>query len=103
MKEITVQELKQKLDNQEDFQFIDVREPHEAEISHIGAKLIPMGEIMDHIEEISRSKPVIVHCRSGQRSGVVVQALEKQGFTNVMNLKGGILAWGNEIDPTLPK
>lgn len=103
MKEVTVQELKQKLDNNEDFQLIDVREPHEAEIAQIGGKLIPMGEVMDHLDEISRTKPVIIHCRSGARSGAIVQALEKQGYTNLYNLKGGILAWANEIDPSVPK
>jgi adenylyltransferase/sulfurtransferase len=102
MKEITVQELKQMRDKQEDHQLIDVREPHEAEIAEIGGELIPMGEVMDHIDRISKDKPVIIHCRSGARSGSIVQALEKQhGFTNLYNLKGGILAWSKEIDPSV--
>jgi len=104
MKEITVQELKSKMDNKEDFQFIDVREPHEAEIATIGAELIPMGEILGQVSRISRTKPVIIHCRSGARSGTIVQALEAQhGFTNLYNLKGGILAWAREIDPAVPQ
>lgn len=104
MKEITVQELKAKMDAKEDFQFIDVREPHEAEIAEIGAQLIPMGEILGKTELISRDKPVIIHCRSGARSGTIVQALETQhGFNNLYNLKGGILAWAREIDSSVPQ
>lgn len=104
MKEITVQELKAKIDAKEDFQFIDVREPHEVEIAQIGAELIPMGEILGQVDKISRDKPVIIHCRSGARSGTIVRALETQfGFNNLYNLKGGILAWSREIDPAVPQ
>lgn len=104
MKEITVQELKAKMDSKEDFQFIDVREPHEVDIATIGAELIPMGEILGKTDRISRDKPVIIHCRSGARSGTIVQALETQhGFNNLYNLKGGILAWSREIDPSVPQ
>jgi adenylyltransferase/sulfurtransferase len=104
MKEITVKELKEMKDNKEDFQLIDVREPHEVEIAQIGGELIPMGEVMNNLDKISRDKKVVVHCRSGARSGAVVQALEReQGFTNLYNLKGGILAWANEIDPSVTK
>lgn len=103
MKEITVQELKSKIDAKEDFQFIDVREPHEVEIAEIGAELIPMGEILSQVEKISRDKVVVIHCRSGARSGTIVQALEAQhGFKNLYNLKGGILAWAREIDSSVP-
>jgi adenylyltransferase/sulfurtransferase len=102
MKEITVQELKKMRDTNEAHQLIDVREPHEAEIAEIGGQLIPMGQIMEHIAEIAKDKPVIIHCRSGARSGSVVNALEKQfGFENLYNLKGGILAWAKEIDPSV--
>lgn len=102
MKEVTVQELKRMRDNNEAHQLIDVREPHEAEIAAIDGQLIPMGEILQHVDEIAKDKPVIIHCRSGARSASVVQALEKQhGFTNLYNLKGGILAWAREIDPSL--
>ena len=104
MKEITVQELKAKIDAKEDFQFIDVREPHEAEIATLGALLIPMGEILGKADQIDRENPVIIHCRSGARSGTIVQALEAQhGFKNLYNLKGGILAWSREIDPSIPQ
>ncbi len=102
MKEVTVQELKRMRDNNESFQLIDVREPHEADIASIDAILIPMGEIVSQPEKIAKDKPVIIHCRSGARSATVINALEKQyGFTNLFNLKGGILAWAKEIDPTV--
>ncbi|MBI3509793.1 MAG: rhodanese-like domain-containing protein [Bacteroidetes bacterium] len=102
MKEISVSELKKMRDNNEAFQLIDVREPHEVEIAEIGGELIPMGEILSQTEKISRDKPVIIHCRSGARSGTIIHALEKQfGFTNLYNLKGGILAWSKEIDSSV--
>lgn len=104
MKEVTVQELKRMRDNHEAHQLIDVREQHEADIATIGGELIPMGTILAHVDEIAKDKPVIIHCRSGARSASVVNALETQhGFTNLYNLKGGILAWGREIDPTVPQ
>jgi adenylyltransferase/sulfurtransferase len=104
MKTITVKELKEKIDNNEDIQIIDVREPHEYEIANIGAELIPMGEVMDNIDKISKTKQVIIHCRSGARSGAIVQALESEmGFNNLYNLTGGILAYADEIDPSLEK
>ncbi|HTF04875.1 MAG TPA: rhodanese-like domain-containing protein [Bacteroidia bacterium] len=103
MKEITVQELKAKMDSNEDFQLVDVREPHEAEIASIGGELMPMGVVLGMADKISRDKPVIIHCRSGARSGTIVMAFEKQhGYTNLYNLKGGILAWAREIDPNIP-
>jgi sulfur-carrier protein adenylyltransferase/sulfurtransferase len=99
MKEVTVQELKRMRDNNEPHQLIDVREPHEADIATIGAELIPMGQIVNEADKIAKDKPVIIHCRSGARSATVIMALEKQyGFTNLFNLKGGILAWAKEID-----
>jgi adenylyltransferase/sulfurtransferase len=71
-------------------------------MSNLKGELIPMGKVMDHVDMISRDKPVIVHCRSGARSGAIVNELEKKfGFTNLYNLKGGILAYAKEIDPTL--
>ncbi|MCS6934955.1 MAG: rhodanese-like domain-containing protein [Chitinophagales bacterium] len=104
MKEKTVEELKQMMDTGEDFQLIDVREPHEYEICHLNGLLIPMGDIPDNIDKIARDKPVIIHCRSGARSGRVCQFLEENyGFTNLYNLQGGILAWADKIDNTLPK
>ncbi len=102
MKEVTVSELKQMRDDNIDFQLIDVREEHEYEIANLGGELIPMGEAMNRVEEISKTKPVVIHCRSGARSAAVIQQLEKtHGFTNLSNLKGGILAYAKEIDPSL--
>jgi rhodanese-related sulfurtransferase len=104
MKEVTVLELKKMMDAHEDFQLIDVREEYEADIAAIGGKLIPMATVMQHIDEIAKDKKVIVHCRSGKRSATVIQALEQQhGFTNLYNLKGGILAYADEVDPSLAK
>jgi rhodanese-related sulfurtransferase len=98
MKEISAGELKQLLDSKADFQLIDVREEHEFEEANLNGKLIPMGEIMDHLDEVARDKQVVVHCRSGKRSATVIGALESQhGFTNLYNLKGGILAYIEEF------
>ncbi len=92
------------LDNKEDFQLIDVREEHEFEICNLKGELIPMGEIPDNVQKISKDKPVIIHCRSGARSGNVIQYLESNfGYTNLYNLQGGILAWADEIDNSMPK
>ncbi|HTL81814.1 MAG TPA: rhodanese-like domain-containing protein [Bacteroidia bacterium] len=102
MKEMTVTELKRMRDNNEAFQLIDVREPHEVEIAEIGGELIPMGEVLANADKIRKDVPVIVHCRSGARSATIIMALEKQfGFTNLYNLKGGILAWAKEIDHSM--
>jgi rhodanese-related sulfurtransferase len=101
MKEISVQELKEKLDKGEDFQLIDVRESFEYETSNIGGELIPMGGIIIEADKIDKNKPVVVMCRSGKRSAAAIMQLEQHGYTNLSNLKGGILAWQAEIDPTL--
>lgn len=104
MKEINVSELKKLIDNKADFQLIDVREPHENDIATLHGELIPMGTIPNHVDKISRDKQVVVHCRSGKRSGDVIAWLEQNhGFDNLYNLKGGILAWSDEIDPSVPK
>ena len=103
MQEKTVTELKEMLDNKVDFQLIDVREPHEFDIANLGGTLIPMGDVPDHIEEIAKDKPVVIHCRSGARSGRIIEYLESQGFDNLYNLKGGILAWADQIDTSMPK
>ena len=101
MQEITVQELKSMMDTHEDFQLIDVREEHEFEICQIGGLLLPMGEVSDHLDKIRKDTKVVVHCRSGKRSATVIHMLEESGFKNLYNLKGGILAWAQEIDPSL--
>lgn len=98
MKEISAQELKQLIDHKADFQLIDVREEYEFDEANINGQLIPMGEVMDNVDKISREKQVVVHCRSGKRSATVINALESQhGFTNLYNLTGGILAYIDEI------
>ncbi len=103
MREITVQELKKLKDAGADFQLIDVREPHEFDICNLDGELIPMAEIPGSTDKISRDKQVIIHCRSGKRSGEMVLWLEKnEGYENLYNLKGGVLAWAKEIDPTMP-
>lgn len=103
MKEVTVQELKEMMDSKADFQLIDVREPHEYDICNLEGELIPMSDIPNNVDKISRDKKVVIHCRSGKRSGDMLLWLEKNhGFTNLYNLKGGVLAWAKEIDPEFP-
>lgn len=103
MKEVTVQELKKLMDSKADFQLIDVREPHEYDICNLDGELIPMSDIPNNVDRISKDKQVVIHCRSGKRSGDMLLWLEKNhGFTNLYNLKGGILAWAKEIDPEFP-
>lgn len=104
MKEVSVQELKQMFDTQEDFQLIDVRETYEAEICTLGGELIPVATILDNTERVSKIKTVVIHCRSGQRSKTAIMNLEEKfGFKNLFNLKGGILAYATEIDHSLVK
>lgn len=94
VKEITVQELKTLMDEKKDFQLIDVREEFEYEVANIGATLIPLGNIILEADKIDKDKLVVIHCRSGARSAAAIMQLEQQfGFTNLVNLKGGILAW----------
>ena len=103
MKEISVQDLKQKIDNKEDFQLIDVRETFEFETSDIGGLNIPLGGILIETEKIATDKPVIINCRSGKRSAAAVMQLEQlHGFDNLYNLQGGILAWQEAFDPNMP-
>jgi adenylyltransferase/sulfurtransferase len=101
---MSVQELKRKMDARDAFELIDVREPFEFEIARIdGAKLIPLGEIPEHANELDREQTLIVHCHSGRRSAQAVRLLKQHGFINVYNLEGGIDAWSNFIDPSVPK
>jgi rhodanese-related sulfurtransferase len=101
MKEITVEELKRMKENGEDFQLIDVREDFEYQMSNLDGENIPLGGVLIETEKISKDKPVVVMCRSGKRSAMAIMQLEQQGFTNLYNLQGGILAWASEIDPTI--
>jgi adenylyltransferase/sulfurtransferase len=101
---MSVQELKRKIDAGESFQLIDVRETFEHEIARIdGAKLIPLREVANRADELQRDEPIIVHCHSGQRSAAAVRLLRERGFKNLYNLEGGIDAWSEEIDPSVPK
>ena len=104
MAEMSPLELKRKMDAGEPLQLIDVREPFEYEIARIeGSKLIPLGEIADRLDELERGQPMIVHCHSGKRSAQAVQLLQQRGFTKIYNLEGGIDAWSDQIDPSVPK
>ena len=103
--QITVEELKRKLDRKEDIFVLDVREPHEYPIANLGAPLIPVGDVERRLGELTDHKDdeVIVHCRSGARSQKAAVVLKNAGFTHVSNLTGGILAWADKIDPTMAK
>ena len=103
--QITVEELKRKLDAKEDVFVLDVREPHEYPIANLGAPLIPLGEVEKRLGELAAQKEreVVVHCRSGARSQKAAVILKNAGFKNVENLAGGILAWADKIDPSMPK
>ena len=104
IKEITVAELKAIKENGEVFQLIDVREEYECEICSIGGEHIPLGDIPNSIDKISRDKKVVLHCRSGSRSTNTIKWLEKNHhFDNLYNLKGGIMAWAEEIDHSMAK
>lgn len=102
VEEITVRELKELLDKNRSLLLLDVREPFEKELVDIGGELIPLGELEGRVDEISKDKPVVIYCRSGARSAEACRTLMSAGFTDVRNLKGGILAWAEEIDPSLP-
>lgn len=104
--DISVLELKERLDKNEDLQIVDVREPHEWDIGNLGpqgARLIPLGELANRVGDIDPDREVVVYCRSGARSGRAAEYLRGQGFHHVRNLEGGILAWSDEIDPSIPK
>ncbi len=103
--QMSVQTLKKKLDAKENIFVLDVREPHEVPIASIGAPLIPVGSLAERVGEIASHKndEVIIHCRSGARSQKAALILKEAGFTNVSNLAGGILAWADNIDPSMPK
>jgi adenylyltransferase/sulfurtransferase len=103
--QVSVQELKRRLDAREDVFVLDVREPHEVKIVNIGAPLIPLGDLPKRLHELAAEKDrtIVVHCKSGGRSQKAAQFLKSAGFPHVENLAGGILAWADKIDPTLPK
>ena len=101
--EITVEELKKKMDAKEDFLLIDVREQREKNISDIGGTLIPVNSIPMRFNELDKEKEIIIYCRTGARSGWATNFLLSAGFTNVKNLVGGIYAWSDKIDKSVKK
>jgi len=105
MEEITAIELKQRLDQGDDIQIIDVREPHEYEIGQIpNSKLIPLGQVLNRMNEIDPDRETVVHCKMGGRSAKAIDALNRSGFPGkLVNLAGGITAWSNDVDPSVPK
>jgi adenylyltransferase/sulfurtransferase len=101
--EIQVEELKRRLDQGENIFVLDVREPHEYQISNIGGYLIPLGDLPKRVNELDTSREIVAHCRSGVRSAKAVNFLQQAGFKKVTNLAGGILAWADRVDPKVPK
>ncbi len=105
MEEITATELKQRLDNGDDIQIIDVRENDEVAIARIpNAKHIPLAQVLNRMDEIDPNRETVVHCKMGGRSARAIEALQRSGFQGkLINLKGGIIGWSNEVDPSVPK
>jgi adenylyltransferase/sulfurtransferase len=105
MPQITATELKQRLDNGDDLQIIDVREANELDIAKIPNTIhIPLGQILNRMSEIDPNRETVVHCKMGGRSARAIAALKQAGFSgNLVNLSGGITAWSNEVDPSVPK
>jgi len=105
MEEITPTELKQRLDNGDDIQIVDVREDNEVAIGRLPNSIhIPVGQILNRMSEIDPSRETVVHCKMGGRSARAIEALKHSGFMGkLINLKGGILRWSDEVDPSVPK
>ena len=103
IQEITATELKARQDRGEKLFILDVREPHEYQICNLNGKLIPLGELPRRVNELDSSVEMVVHCRSGKRSADAIHFLQTAGFKKLWNLKGGVLAWADEVDPRMPK
>lgn len=105
MPEITATELKQRLDNGEDIQIVDVREANEVAVARLPDSIhIPLAQVLNRMAEIDPARETVVHCKMGGRSARAIEALKRSGFTgNLLNLKGGITAWSNDVDPSVPK
>lgn len=104
VREITARDLKAMMDRQDRFTLLDVREPHEFRIANIpGARLIPLGEVAQRAAELDTADEIVVHCRSGVRSAKAIQVLQTMGFKRLKNLRGGILAWSKDVDPSVPQ
>jgi len=96
--------VKEKLDRGDDFVLIDVREPYEYQIASIpGATLMPLGDLPKRLQELDQQSEIVAHCKSGGRSQKAVDLLKQNGFRNVRNMTGGIVAWSDKVDPTVPK
>src|SRR5687767_12194189 len=105
MQEITAPELKKRMDAGDNIQLVDVRQPDEYDFAKIeGAKLIPLGDILKRMDELDPHRETVIHCKMGGRSAKAIEMLERAGFKGELkNLKGGITAWSNEVDPKIPK
>jgi adenylyltransferase/sulfurtransferase len=105
MQEITATELNELIQAGADVQIVDVRQPPEYSFARIpGSKLIPLGEILRRMDEIDPARDTVIHCKMGGRSAQAIQVLERAGFKGKLrNLRGGITAWSNEVDPKVPK
>jgi adenylyltransferase/sulfurtransferase len=105
MPEISATELKQRLDNGEDIQIVDVREADEVAKAKLPNSIhIPLAQVLDRMSEIDPARETVVHCKMGGRSARAIEALKRSGFTgNLLNLAGGITAWSNDVDPSVPK
>lgn len=102
--EVTAQEVKKMMEQGRPFVLIDVREPREFQICRIpGSTLIPLRELPKRMHELNSADEIVVHCRTGQRSARAVELLMKAGFRKIHNLKGGVLAWADKVDPAMPK
>ncbi len=102
--EIEPVEVKARIDRGDDFVLVDVREPHEYQICNIPfAKLIPLGDLAKRVGELDNSADIVMHCKGGTRSAKAVEFLKQSGFKRVRNMKGGILAWSDKVDPSVPK
>src|SRR5581483_2663764 len=101
---ISVRDLKRKLDAKEKFVLVDVRENFEYDIARIpGAKLIPLGELPSRMSELDSADEIVLHCKSGVRSAKALKLLREAGFAKLANVEGGITAWADEVDPSVPK
>lgn len=105
IEEISATELKRRIDAGDDIQIIDVRQPDENAFAKIpGAKLIPLGDVISRIGEINPDRETVIHCKMGGRSAKAIEVLKQAGYSgDLKNLKGGITAWSNEVDPKVPK
>jgi sulfur-carrier protein adenylyltransferase/sulfurtransferase len=101
--QISVTDFKRKQDAGEDIYLLDVREPHEFQIANLGGHLIPLGDLPARVNELDKSREIVVHCKMGGRSQKAAELLKQAGFNKVQNLTGGITAWSEQIDPSVPK